>query len=54
MTQPRESQRIPMSLRLEPDLVEKLKAQAETEHRSINNTIEIAIINYLTNAKKRK
>lgn len=37
----------PFSLRLEPDLFERVKEQAKREHRPVNNLIELALIKYL-------
>lgn len=45
MTQTKE--KVNMSLRLDADTVEQLKAQAAKERRSVNNLIEIAILDYI-------
>ena len=44
----------PYSIRIESDLLEKLKAQAKIETRSVNNMIEFAMKDYLTRASKNK
>jgi len=44
----------PYSIRINPDLLEKLRAQAEKEMRPVNNMIEVAIVEYLTRASKNK
>lgn len=35
--------KIPYSIRLEPDLLKKIKKAAERENRSVNNYIETAL-----------
>ncbi len=38
-----------LTLRIDPDLKEALRASAEREHRSIANMVEVMIMNYCAN-----
>lgn len=40
-------------LRLPEDVISKLKQEAESQHRSVNNLIEVIIDQYFKNIDKR-
>ncbi len=42
----------PFSLKLPPELMEKVREQALKEHRPVNNLIEVALLEYLEKAKE--
>lgn len=41
------TEKIQIGLRVSPDIANKIKLQAETEKRSVNNLIEVIIDKYL-------
>lgn len=42
----------PFSLKLPPELLERVREQAAKEHRPVNNLIEVAILDYLEKQKE--
>lgn len=42
----------PFSLKLDNDLMEKVREQAAKEHRPVNNFIEVVLIKYLEEQKE--
>jgi hypothetical protein len=43
----------PFSLKLPPEIMEKVRAQALKEHRPVNNLIEVALLEYLERVKEK-
>lgn len=43
----------PFSLKLPPEILDKVREQAAKEHRPVNNLIEVAILDYLEKTKEK-
>jgi hypothetical protein len=41
--------KIPYSIKVDKEILDDIKKVAEKQHRSVNNTIEIALIEYAKN-----
>ena len=46
--------KIPLNVRIAPDLLEALKKQAQIENRALSNMVETALKEYLRLASRKK
>lgn len=46
--------KVPYSIKVEKEILEGIKKVSEDQHRSVNNTIEVALIEYVDKHKKKK
>lgn len=46
--------KIPYSIKVDESVLEDIKKVAKDKHRSVNNTIEVALIDYVETSKKKK